>query len=142
MNRLFLRGRLVGVKIANGDETDQAPATVDDGKVADAAVLHRAAGFIECRLGSAADDLRTHDLFHARGRWITALAHDANEHVAFAEHAFDMVAIHHDNGADAPLIHEQGGVDYRCILTDAHDVRAFMREQFFDRDHRLALPQM
>src|SRR5438445_9371815 len=108
----------------------------------DAAVLHGAAGFLERRLGSAADDLRGHDLLHARTGWITALAHDADEHIAFAEHTFDMVAVHDDDGADAPLVHEQGGLDYRFILADAYDVGALMREQFFHGDHRLLLSQM
>lgn len=95
---------------------------VDDGDVADFAVGHEVADFVECGVGGAVDDF----FGHRGGDWcgcgVELSGDDPGEDVAFGDDACDFIeGVGDDEGPDVVFVHELGGVEDRGGLVDCVD---------------------
>src|SRR5438445_8752394 len=100
VNRLLLRVEVPSIQVADGDHAVEPAVSIYDGQMADAAVHHGAAGFVDGRFLGAADNLDRHHVVHdGRGR-VTPFADYPPQHVALGEHASDSAVVDHDQSAD------------------------------------------
>src|SRR5207245_3514029 len=123
------------IQVADGDHAVEPAVSIYDGQMADAAVHHGAAGFVDGRFLGAADNLDRHHVVHdGRGR-VTPFADYPPQHVALGEHASDSAVVDHDQSADLVLVHEERRVEHGRPPADRENLRSLLGEDFSDDTH-------
>src|SRR5690606_16728871 len=85
MDRVAQVPSLRGVEVADGDHAGEAARIVEDGDVADAALVHQRAEVAEAGRGLARQNVGGHDLEYGRRRGRALAGDDAGENVALGD---------------------------------------------------------
>src|SRR5262249_15955137 len=79
--------RMMVIEIAIRDQSEQLPGVIDDGQMADAAILQHAAGFIERRVRLTTDHLGGHHVLNQCLTGVETRHDDSRENVPLRDDA-------------------------------------------------------
>ena len=129
---------VVGVQIADRDQTSDFAVRVNDRQMADAVLLEGVSRIIDGSIGSAIGDLRRHDVRYGDRIRRPFGCDDAPQDVTFRKDSDQTTIVDDQQGSDGMLIHALGGGEHGFFGPSVSQGGALLLiEDFADGSHDL-----